>query len=721
MGRTSLNGSSAADNLSSLFRDLNHHQNNLSQTNQNHQTNGLDHDDKPIYAMDHLATFKVKHESELKNPIEKIKLLKDTNVCPQKMFMKFNGQWIVILDQDQVEIESFPGSLIHEPAALISKDPLEEFNNMLVFSVSGSALGNTEMHVFQVEDASAVELVEDLKLVRHGKIVTQRRNRIEPKPLKHQIPNGIRDQYGIREAMLKSRDSEDTKERDINVLNHCFEDIEKFVFRLHYAAEALDELQNRKQQNKLNSNPHGEGLLVLRSRPPVENEFMDIFAKFKLAFNFSARLQKHMSKEKSPIDDMFVSLGTIVVICNDVYVNQGIPQGVVNPLLRKETINYMESCVTPSQRDFWQSLGKNWTLPKESFKDHKGSYHPIFFDDWSPDFIVDEPVEYIPPPPVHSNTKTEGNLMHDITNATWHRKLKSRNVRIAEVTHPRPAHTDKELSVVKGEYLEIIDDSRNWWKARNNRGQIGYVPNSILNPHNFETSEASTYLGQVSDTESLSSSINDQAVMESGKAGRTSLYAYETEREMPKQVLPRRSLSEPSPPPPPPPPPGETPPPTPINSFQKELALAGALVAMRARNDCDTENLESQDVIQEELRQSMLQREKRRDLEILKTPQIYIEASSTSKEVEEWLRKKGFSDQVIKKLHGLNGSELFALPDETVDGYFCKEDSQRLKSQVLLQKKFSGFKTTRSNELQAILARRRKKADATILEEADEV
>lgn len=103
MGRTSRNGSSAADNLSALFKNLDH--NGHSQETAHNQThpesNGYDHD-KPTYEMDHLATFKVKHESELKNPIEKIKLLKDTDVSSQKMFMKFNGQWIVILDQELV-------------------------------------------------------------------------------------------------------------------------------------------------------------------------------------------------------------------------------------------------------------------------------------------------------------------------------------------------------------------------------------------------------------------------------------------------------------------------------------------------------------------------------------------------------------------------------------------------------------------------------------------
>ena len=61
----------------------------------------------------------------------------------------------------------------------------------------------------------------------------------------------------------------------------------------------------------------------------------------------------------------------------------------------------------------------------------------------------------------------------------WINDLQNRGCRVVQVTYPRTANNEKELSCVRGEFLEVIDDSRNWWKTRNSRGEIGYVPNTI--------------------------------------------------------------------------------------------------------------------------------------------------------------------------------------------------------------------------------------------------
>lgn len=109
---------------------------------------------KPTYALEHLATFKVKTEAEIYNPKDKMKILieldKTGGIWPQKMYMCFSGQWLLMLDSDMKEIENFPGSLIKEPTAFISEDQLEAFNNILIFTVPGVSLGTTEMHIFQV-------------------------------------------------------------------------------------------------------------------------------------------------------------------------------------------------------------------------------------------------------------------------------------------------------------------------------------------------------------------------------------------------------------------------------------------------------------------------------------------------------------------------------------------------------------------------------------------
>lgn len=42
------------------------------------------------------------------------------------------------------------------------------------------------------------------------------------------------------------------------------------------------------------------------------------------------------------------------------------------------------------------------------------------------------------------------------------------------------ARNANELSVLKDEVLEVLEDGRQWWKLRNRSGQAGYVPCNIL-------------------------------------------------------------------------------------------------------------------------------------------------------------------------------------------------------------------------------------------------
>lgn len=51
--------------------------------------------------------------------------------------------------------------------------------------------------------------------------------------------------------------------------------------------------------------------------------------------------------------------------------------------------------------------------------------------------------------------------------------------RIALVTYSRERTNGRELSVVKGEYLEVLDDEKQWWKCRNSGGEVGYIPHTL--------------------------------------------------------------------------------------------------------------------------------------------------------------------------------------------------------------------------------------------------
>lgn len=62
----------------------------------------------------------------------------------------------------------------------------------------------------------------------------------------------------------------------------------------------------------------------------------------------------------------------------------------------------------------------------------------------------------------------------------WFYELKLRGALIVRVLFTREANNDKELTVKRGEILEILDDTRKWWKARNIDLQVAYVPHTIV-------------------------------------------------------------------------------------------------------------------------------------------------------------------------------------------------------------------------------------------------
>ena len=42
------------------------------------------------------------------------------------------------------------------------------------------------------------------------------------------------------------------------------------------------------------------------------------------------------------------------------------------------------------------------------------------------------------------------------------------------------AASEKELSIIRGEYVQVLNDTRNWWLVRNKHGSCGFVPSNML-------------------------------------------------------------------------------------------------------------------------------------------------------------------------------------------------------------------------------------------------
>nr|CAD7590159.1 unnamed protein product [Timema genevievae] len=393
-------------------------------------------EEMPTYLMEHLATFTVSKETSIMYPADGMRRLlqleKSNGIWSQKMQMRLDQNWVLIMDYETGAVmERFPVSMIQEPTAFTSHDPMEMYNNILVFIVGEdrqALTSRSEMHIFQCQSISAQDLVEDLKLLRIGKVPPGRHAHHIPPPPATPPPeppsNGVnvREQVSVFNAvsnqldprgvpqgelvpgMFPSRDgislndetsstSSEKYERDVTILNHCFDDIEKFIARLQHAAAASRELERRRRNRKSKKKDLGDGMLTMRAKPPPEVEFVDIFQKFKLSFNLLAKLKAHIHDPNAPelVHFLFTPLALIVDASHDTHYGPNLPAKVVSPLLTREAVNLLINCVTSKETELWHSLGDAWLIPRDQWKGYVAPYHPVFLDGWSPDSpVMDE-------------------------------------------------------------------------------------------------------------------------------------------------------------------------------------------------------------------------------------------------------------------------------------------------------------------------------------------
>ena len=180
---------------------------------------------------------------------------------------------------------------------------------------------------------------------------------------------------------------------EVQILNHCFDDIERFVTRLQNSSEYFKELERRQKQHKSPKKAAGDGMLGLRAQMPPPQQYIDIFQKFKYSFNLLAKLKAHIHDPNAPelIHFLFTPLSLIVNTTKE-QPYRGLAKTAWVPLLTKETKELLLNCLTSKEQDLWLSLGDAWTVTREEAKlqpkiySHLDNqvYNPVFYDGWSP-------------------------------------------------------------------------------------------------------------------------------------------------------------------------------------------------------------------------------------------------------------------------------------------------------------------------------------------------
>uniref|UniRef100_A0A8C2MEI2 Epidermal growth factor receptor kinase substrate 8-like protein 1 n=1 Tax=Cricetulus griseus TaxID=10029 RepID=A0A8C2MEI2_CRIGR len=445
-------------------------------------------------------------------------------------------------------------------------------------------------------------------------------------------------------------------ERDVDILNHVFDDVESFVSRLQKSAEAARVLEHRERGRRTRRRAAGEGLLTLRAKPPTEAEYTDVLQKIKYAFSLLARLRGNIANPSSA-ELLHFLFGPLQMIVN----TSGGPEfasSVRRPHLTLEAVALLRDNVTPRENALWTSLGDSWTRPGVELprEEEAAPYSPEFYSGWEPP--ATDPQGRAWEDPVEKQLQHEkrrrqqsapqiavnGHQDPDLEAA----ELEERARKWVLCNYDFQARNSSELSVKHGDVLEVLDDRRKWWKVRDHQGQEGYVPYNILTPH-----------------------PGPQVHRSQSPAGNL------VSRRPPDPRTPERALPS-------------APPPHGFASAEKFSQMLSVNEELQAR------------LAQGRSGPSRVAPGPR-------APEPQLSPRSEASVVRAWLQTKGFSSGTVDALGVLTGAQLFSLQKEELRAV-CPEEGARVYSQVTVQRALLEDRE-KVSELEAVMEKQKKKVE----------
>uniref|UniRef100_A0AC34PUQ0 SH3 domain-containing protein n=1 Tax=Panagrolaimus sp. JU765 TaxID=591449 RepID=A0AC34PUQ0_9BILA len=543
----------------------------------------------PSYQVEHLATFAVGRQFGLQSAQDGIRKLKQMEkqsaIWAQPLILKLLRDKISVEDENGDIVEQFPMRLVESPTAQQSQDKTDTYNNILLFVVKGDDRHPpgppTEMHIFHCIGVSAKDVAQDIYYYTRGQIQKVRGGRRENAAFGGPVdasPYGPIPANYYRDDASPSSNSSEAIDMNVNTLNRCFDDIERFVARIQSAAIAQRELDMQRMRTR--TKPRGKqeafpppGILNLRAQMPQYAEFFEIFQKFKLSFNILTLVKEYIHDPNAPelLHFLFTPLIVILDACHW-GLGQPVAPQVVSPLLSFDAIELLRNCLTSKEFDVWMSLGPNWRTPPEEFRGPlPPPYRPVFRDNFAPygypqaeppstqtmhrgssappaqrsvdnlefervnlekeriafermkllereryleeqeqrvrqeqarleaerDLLQREGVKQRRPSQENYQAAPSpgGKNGHDSSGISPKMRaflsdLLKHNRKIVEVTYDRVKQHEKELTVIRGEYLDVLSDEKNWWECRNSQNNVGFVPHTILSVITPEDAQA---------------------------------------------------------------------------------------------------------------------------------------------------------------------------------------------------------------------------------------
>ncbi|XP_072549881.1 epidermal growth factor receptor kinase substrate 8-like protein 1a [Salminus brasiliensis] len=460
-------------------------------------------------------------------------------------------------------------------------------------------------------------------------------------------------------------------QREVDLLNHCFADVECFMGRLQQAANArsvVEESKKKKRNKKENSKKKKQQYDLMADEPsaPSEQDFVDIFQKIKYSFSLLDRLKNEISKPSSEelLHHLFIPLGLMVKTTG----SPDLAAGVSSPALTSGAVVLLQQNLKQEERELWESLGPNWIQSYSQCAKPVSPYTPVFLDGWKPEACdangqaFKDPVEsqykYEAQPETQQIDPSHASPPISSMDENLENPPPSDVDRLYRCSYDFVARNSSELSVLHGEILQVLESSKRWWKCRNNYDEIGFVPSNILEPVNHTEIDSGVRMRQPTTVIPLSPLGRGRF---SYVAPNSSGENYGHNEARPHSMPP-------------------------IGDDGERVVLMNNELAERLANG--------------RTRPSFVNRA---------NETASLNYHSAAREVQEWLKGKGFSDHTVNSLGILSGAQLFSLNKEELCTVSPQEGG-RVYSQLTIQKALLE-KVNKATELEAVMKKQKMKVD----------
>ncbi|XP_072448291.1 epidermal growth factor receptor kinase substrate 8-like protein 2 isoform X2 [Chiloscyllium punctatum] len=685
------------------------------------------------YHVEHLATFAMDKSESIVTIDDGVKKLLQLDskgkVWTQEMLLQVNDKAIRLLDcESQDELENFPLNTVHHCQTVLNQS---KYSSVLLLMCQDSDQHKPDMHFFNCDEVGAEMIHADVESaisdckggqkirpqtlkVNQEKMKKQRETIIPspPQSIAPAHPPGVKSRAAAVMApsgpveqdrrSISSQEHEESPEvlsqkieKDVQILNCTLDDIEFFVAKLQKAAEAYSQLNQRKKSKKNKKKAPAEGMLTLRAKPPLPAEFTDCLQKIKLTLNLLAKLKRHI-QNPTAVELLHFLFGPLDLVVQAIG-GPDIPRTIISPLLSKDATEFLRGHLIAKEVKLWESLGEAWTRSRADWpkEQHVPPYVPRFRNGWEP------PLENFRGVPWELDLHQVADSTTDVQrrqeemrrqseeysstpcfpppNGNYEAQGIQQQKKYVRIVYDFVARNANELSVLKDEILEVVEDNKQWWKLKSKFGETGYVPFNMLSVVNIDAIPAQS----------------DYPYSQSGQRYKGEMSSRGTGPNTPGYTSPGPFTG-----------PGH------VRHGSHELPGLANRPYSRDKDHIMTQMDEVNDELLHLITASKTKPPSRNFMVPKQSSiQIPLGYESSSDDVKSWLEAKSFSKATVAGLGILTGAQIFSLNKEELK-MVCGEEGARVYSLIQVQKAELD-KHRGDTELEEIMKRRQERIDSS--------